>query len=655
MATGTSGQLNEDAAKFLAVQQKYTEEAAKRFRPDGTAQFVNLRDASAGKFRALSEDPWVDHAALNAKEPVKDGSKYKFVILGAGYGALLYAVRLIQAGLTDGGPNDILFVDTAGGFGGTWYWNRYPGLHCDIESYTYMPLLEETGYVPKTKYSPGPALREHANRIAAQWNLADKALFRASVKSASWDEATRAWNLQVKESRGPGEGGRDLQIQAQYFLLAGGILSVPQVPKMPDLELFSGPIFHTARWDFSVSGGSPDDLTLTGLEGKRVGIIGTGATAIQVIPHLAKWAKEVYVFQRTPSHVHWRGQKDTDPEEWRNKIAHKKGWQHHRMQNLNMFLTNGAEDGTENLVNDAWSRLASYAAIIGSPKGGIIEPTPEKIGAHVGSMYQLDAQYTAKVRARVDEIVKNPATAAKLKAWYPTWCKRPTFSDEYLEAFNLPHVHLVDTDGKGIDAATQNGLVVANTTYPLDILVLSTGFRTPAYKSGSPASRADIAVYGRGGKSLDDKWLGQGAATLHGICTNGFPNLFFTGVAQTGQAANFVYTLDAGGQHIAHIIAAAEKKAGPGAVVEVTSEAEEAWSGQIMQRAAYFASVVGCTPGYITAEGEATKTTQDPLAMMKQARSSTWSEGMESFIKVLEAYRAEGDLKGLEITPLLAN
>jgi cation diffusion facilitator CzcD-associated flavoprotein CzcO len=644
-ATGTP---SPEELKFLEIQQKYTEEAAKRLRPDGLDQFVRLKDAGSERFRALAEDPWADHAALNAREPIKDGAKYKFLISGAGYGGMLYAVQLIEAGLASG-PNDILMVDAAGGFGGTWYWNRYPGLHCDVESYIYMPLLEETGYVPKFKYAPGPELLEHANRIATKWNLHDKALFRSSVKSARWDEASQLWNVDVTEGRGPGEPSRELKLQAQYVLVACGILTNPHIPKIPGLETLSGDIFHTARWNYSVTGGSPEDPSLTGLQGKRVGIIGTGATAIQIVPRLAKWAKELYVFQRTPSAVSWRGQRPTDPEEWKSKIAYKKGWQLERMLNFDSYMTNGAKEGQENMVADGWTEMPAFSAVIGSPAAATLVPTPEEIGKHVGRLYLLDLPSREAVRARADSIVQNPETAAKLKPWYPTWCKRPCFSDEYLQTFNLPNVHLVDTDGKGVDSATPTGLVVAGKEYPLDVLVLSTGYVTPSIGSGNPATRAGMQIYGRGGRSLDDKWQNHGAATLHGVCTNGFPNLFFSPVAQSGQAVNNVFSIGAGSEHAVHIIAKAEAKAGAGAIVEVTSEAEEAWTMEILKRAAWFAGVGGCTPGYITAEGEFTRISGDPAEMMKRSRTTPWGEGMESFLNVLRAYRAEGSLNGIEI------
>jgi len=302
--------------KLYALHQKYTAEAAKRFRPDFASQFVPLKEVEAERVRTLSRDPWVDHAALNAREPVKDGARYKFVILGAGYGALILAVRLIEAGLAKKGAKDILIVDNGGGFGGTWYWNRYPGLHCDIESYIYMPLLEETGYVPKSKYSTGEELRQYAELVANKWGLDENALFRTKINTARWSDEKQLWEIALTEGRGPEEKSRELHLEADYFLTASGVFPEPQVPKIEGLEKFAGKMFHTARWDYNITGGSSADPQLTGLEGKRVGILGTGATAIQAIPQLAKYAKELHVFQRTPSHNWARGQRPTDPEEW---------------------------------------------------------------------------------------------------------------------------------------------------------------------------------------------------------------------------------------------------------------------------------------------------------------------------------------------------
>jgi cation diffusion facilitator CzcD-associated flavoprotein CzcO len=626
------------AVKMAALQQKYAEEAAKRLRHDGIQQFVELKDAESGRLRELADDPWVDHSVLNSQDPpVKQGGKYKFVILGAGYGGLLFAVRLIQAGVVDG-PDDIRLVDAAGGFGGTWYWNRFPGLRCDIESYCYMPLLEETGYIPRENYATGPELLEHANRIASQWNLEDKALFRASVHTISWDAAPGLWTVQLTQHRGPTEEPVGMQFHSKYVLIASGVLARPQVPRIPGLDSFSGSMFHTARWDYSATGGSPTNWNLAALKDKRVGIIGTGATAIQVIPQLAKCFKELYVLQRTPSAVHWRGLRYTDPGYFSEKVSVGNGWQMERMLNLNSFAENAPNPGQQNLVGDAWTEMPAQSAIIGSP-GAIIEPTPDKVAEHIARLHALDLPRGEAARERVDRIVKDDETAAKLKAWYPIWCKRVTFSDDYLDTFNLPNVHLVDTNGKGVSSATSTGLVVEGAHYPLDVLVLSTGYRTPAIGNGSIAVRTKIKILGRDNRSLDDKWLGHGPATLHGVCTNGFPNLFFANHAQTGIGINYVMVLDVVASHVAYIVSEAERTGK--SIVEPSTDAEESWSAESMKRAAWFSAMSGCTPGYNTSEGELmTSAQQDVGEMMRRARSAPWGEGITSYRNILRSWQA---------------
>lgn len=307
--------------KLYTLQQKFASEAAKRLRPEAGSQFVPLRNASE-RFKSLEQDPWADHAYLNSKpSAVQDGEQYKYVILGGGFGGLLQAAKLIDLGLVNplakrGEPEDELrIIDDAGGWGGTWYWNRYPGLHCDVESYCYLPLLEELDYPSGWKYAPGAEIREHADRIAGKYCLGDKALWRSRVTAARWDVEKSVWSLTVNEGRGPDEPARNLTVLAEYFFVANGVLAVPQVPKIPGLELFAGDMFHTARWDYNVTGGSQDKPKLTGLEGKRVGIIGTGATAVQAIPRIAEAARELLVFQRTPSNVWPRGQRKVTPEE----------------------------------------------------------------------------------------------------------------------------------------------------------------------------------------------------------------------------------------------------------------------------------------------------------------------------------------------------
>ncbi|KAJ7199969.1 flavin-binding monooxygenase-like family protein [Mycena pura] len=639
-----------------ALQEKYIEERDKRLRADGSAQFIRLVDSD--RFKHLEDDPWVDHTALNAQAPaLQDGDNIRFLVLGAGFGGLLFAVRLIEAGFA---AADIRLVDDAGGFGGTWYWNRFPGIMCDTESYIYMPLLEETGYMPQHKYSHGAELREHAERIAAQWGLADKALFRTRYTRAAWDDTARRWTVHLLETRGRGRGAatRAHTVRAQFVFAASGILVAPHIPRLPGLEDFSGACFHTARWDYAITGGTPTDWNLRALAGKRVGIIGTGATAVQAVPHLARHAQRLYVFQRTPSSVDVRGQRRTDPEEWRTGIAPHKGWQRARCENFNARLAHGPNRPEADLVADGWCHQPGYAAALGreatdagtSPIGG----DPDAIARHVAALHAADVERAERVRARADAIVVDPRVAQLLKAWYPVWCKRPTFHDDYLPAFNLANVELVDTDGRGLERGTSAGVMANGVEYALDVLIFSTGYVAPGAGTGSPAGRGCAEVRGRGGRSMDDKWVEDGAATLHGVTTNGFPNFFFHGPSQGGASVIFTYMMDTTATRVAGMLKAAMARVGGGTaqmdrlVVEVTRDAEEAWSMEILKRASWFAAMSGCTPGYINNEGENDRT--DPQARMKAARRAPWGEGIGSFVKVMNAWHDDGQLEGLEIS-----
>ncbi|KAJ7763641.1 hypothetical protein DFH07DRAFT_956449 [Mycena maculata] len=621
-----------------ALRQKYIEERNKRLRPEGITQFLKLADST--QFKYLQEDPWVDHAAFNAKPPpVSDGDDIKFLVMGAGYGGLLFAVRLIEVGFR---AADIRLIDDAGGFGGTWYWNRYPGLMCDVESYIYMPLLEETGYMPRFKYAYGTELREHADRIAAKWELTGKTLFRSRCHDAEWDDVAKRWILHITEHRGPAEPKREIRLKAQYVYVATGILNAPHIPRLPGFDQFKGQHFHTSRWDYKITGGSDLDWTLDKLKGKTVGIIGTGATAVQAIPQLAKWAKHLYVFQRTPSSVDVRGQRPTDPDEWTNKIASTKGWQCARSENFNSQLVNAPI--SEDLVDDGWSHTLSYCGVIGGP--GIV--SPDNIPEHIAKLHEYDLPRAERVRRRVNEVIRDPEVAERLKPWYPAWCKRPTFHDDYLPVFNRPNVTLVDTDGHGVDALTDDALVANSTSYPIDVLVLSTGYAMHVVEgSGSLAQRAGVKVTGRDGLSMDEKWGREGAASLHGMAAHGFPNFFFPGPNQIGATANFTFALSLIASHIATTLAEAERRVDQSdrLTIEVTRAAEEAWTGEILMRSGWFAGVSGCTPGYMNMEGAAVAV-QD---QMKAARGAFWGEGMLSYVEVLKAWRAEGGLKGFQI------
>ncbi|KAF4632913.1 hypothetical protein G7Y89_g5204 [Cudoniella acicularis] len=616
---------------------KYAEERSKRLRSDASDQYADVRSA---EFSDLGLDPWIDYEALANEEPaLKNGDRVKFLITGAGHSGLLYAHRLIEAGFKS---DDICLIDNAGGYGGTWYWNRYPGLQCDVESYVYLPLLEETGYMPKHKYSRGKEIREHAERIAAHNKL--RALFGTKVDVQEWDEANGEWVVKMTRDLGPKRGTANITARAQFVLVAGGVFPTPKVPILPGFAEFRSrkQVFHTSRWDYKITGGTQDDPALVNLKDKVVGIIGTGATAIQVVPILAKYAKHLYVFQRTPSYCGPRGQKVTDPETW-SQVANKKGWQYARQRNFNSFLTNDPE--LVNLVNDGWTEQRALSGITGNPKF----VSPDKIEEHLSAMFELDVPRAEKVRRRVDEVVKDPAVAEKLKAWYPGWCKRPTFHDGYLESFNQPNVTLVDTNGKGVERYTKDGIMANGVEYALDLLVLSTGF-TVKLIATAPSARASMKVIGRDGRELQDKWSSNDYATLFGVATNQFPNLFLNGFSGGATSLNLTSVFDVNAKLAAYMIAEATRKAqgSDKVIVEVTKEEEDKFTAEVKNKSAWFSVLPTCTPGYFTEEGAVTKL-KSLEEQERVGKFTTWGGGPIDFAQIIEGYKSKGDMKGVQV------
>jgi cation diffusion facilitator CzcD-associated flavoprotein CzcO len=368
---------------------------------------------------------------------------------------------------------------------------------CDVESYIYMPLLEEIGYMPKRKYSYGEELRGYAEMIAERFGLKSQAIFQTKVRDCYWDEEGKEWSVDMAEIR---EEGKEVgfKVKARFVISASGVLNFPKLPDLKGIQDFQGHNFHTSRWNYGVTGGSPSDPALVNLKDKNVGIIGTRATAIQAIPHLAKWAKHLYIFQRTPSAVDERGQQPTDPK-WGNEMTKEKGWQRKRNQNFNSFIGNNATPGEENMVNDNWSKAPSYGALIGSPVANL---DPAGIPAYIGRLHAMDLPRMERVRARVEQVVKDNETAEKLKAWYPTWCKRPCFHDDYLGVFNQPNMTLVDTEGQGVDGLSKDGVLYKGNEYKADVLIFSTGYRSPVL--GNVSGRANMALKGRRGKTMDE-------------------------------------------------------------------------------------------------------------------------------------------------------
>jgi len=498
------------------------------------------------------------------------------VIIGGGFGGLLAGARLREAGV-----DKIRIIEKGGDFGGTWYWNRYPGAQCDIEAYIYLPLLEETGYMPKEKYSFEPEILAHAQRIGKHFDLYKDACFQTEIEEIRWNEDECRWI--IKTNRGD-------TMRTRFIVMSSGPLNRPKLPGIPGIDSYKGHTFHTSRWDYGYTGGDTTG-NLTKLSDKRVAIIGTGATAIQCVPHLAKWAKQLYVFQRTPSSVDERGNKPTDPE-WVKTLT--PGWQRRRMDNFNLLVSGGLAE--VDLVNDGWTDIIrNLGAIL--PRGNGQPTTPEAMMEMARLMEMADFKKMNEIRARVDRIVKDKATADSLKPWYRQFCKRPTFNDEYLPAFNRPNVKLVDTKGRGVDRITEKGLVFDGVEYEVDCIIFATGFEVgTAY-----TRRAGFEVHGRDGKTLTNHWA-NGMKTLHGFYSNGFPNLFHMGFTQNAITANFPHMLEEQAQHIAGLVTHA--KANEARVMEPTEEAEAEWCETIKAKALNTrAFLESCTPGYYNNEG----------------------------------------------------
>jgi len=582
-----------------ALRQKYAAERAKRLRADGNNQYQEI----TGALEHYNSDPYVEPGFTRpALQEQLDA-----VIIGGGFGGLLAAARLQKVGITN-----IRIIEKAGDFGGTWYWNRYPGAQCDIESYVYLPLLEETGYMPKEKYSFAPEIFAHAQRIGRHFNLYERACFQTQVKEARWNDEERRWT--IKTDRG------DL-FKARYVIMSSGPLNRPKLPAISGIEKFKGHTFHTSRWDYNYTGG---DTTggLHKLRDKRVGIIGTGATAIQSVSHLGQHAQQLYVFQRTPSSVDERGNKPTDPE-WAKTLA--PGWQAYRNHNFCSILAGIPIE--EDLVGDKWTSLFKNLSrlLSGKQNSGLS-------GEEMALMSEIaDYQKMNEIRDRVSSIVSDPETAVALKPWYGQWCKRPTFNDEYLPTFNRPNVKLVDTEGKGVERVTENAVVVNGVEYEVDCLIFATGFEVgTAY-----TRRAEFEVYGRGGLCLTDYWA-KGMKTHHGFLSHGFPNCFHMGLTQTGLAPNFTYMLEGQATHIAHVIN--EVRAREGRSVEPTPEAEAEWV-KIVTAPSFITEYQNtCTPGYYNGEGQ--NAHQGFL-------DSQYPEGAVRFYEMLARWREQGDLEGL--------
>ena len=586
-----------------ALRSKYLEERDKRLRSDGNEQYVEL----TGQFAKYLEDPYVKPVE---REPLHDDVTFAFI--GGGFAGLLAGAKMRQAGI-----DDIRIIEKGGDFGGTWYWNRYPGAQCDTASFVYMPLLEETGHMPSEKYCKGPEILDHCRRIGEHFDLYEKAVFSTEVTSLNWDESASRWI--IKTNRGD-------EMRAKFIAMGTGPLHRPKLPGIAGIDTFGGHTFHTSRWDYEYTGGNPAGAPLDGLADKRVGIIGTGATSVQCIPHLARAAKELFVFQRTPSSIDVRNNHSIDPE-WFDTL--EPGWQQRWLVNFTTLQTGGFVD--EDLVKDGWTDISKRIRdklFSADPP----EFTPE---AMERAYHDSDDEKMTEVRARVDQVVNDEITAEKLKPWYRQLCKRPCFHDEYLLAYNEPGTHLIDTDGKGVERIDETGIWANGEHFELDCLIYASGFEVGT----EYARRSGFETVGRDGLTLSEYWA-DGMSSLHGIHMHGFPNLF---MVQPTHGANLIsnipHNLIERGNTIAAIVQhAIDIDADQ---VEVTPEAEAAWMERLITGGRQFAGNPDCTPGYYNNEGQVA----GPGDMVNRLG---FPEGPTAYFEYIAEWRTSGEFGGLD-------
>lgn len=533
------------------------------------------------------------------------------VIIGAGFAGLIVAIEMKKCGI---GP--IRILDTAGDFGGVWYWNRYPGAQCDVESYIYLPFLEETGYIPKEKYSHQPEILEHAQRLGRHFDLYEDALFHTGVTDVRWSDATR-WT--VTTDRGD-------TIRSNFVVIAGGGQDQPRLPDLPGLDEFSGHVFHSCRWDYGYSGGSHAG-DCAGLEGKRVAVVGTGASAVQLVPYIAPSTAHLYVLQRTPVVVGERLNKPTDPA-WAASL--EPGWQDRRMLNYSTLVLGGEQD--EDLVDDGWTHAtAELASVYGGDKGDSDVSAEEAAEA----AERADLRYMEKIRARVDRVVTKGAKAELLKPWYRYFCKRPTFNDLYLPAFNRDNVELIDVSGPvGLERLTANGFVVDGKEYPADAIIFASGFASDL------SQRHGYELTGRGGITLREHWR-ECARSLHGALVHNFPNLFLMGTVHVGLTINYTEMMMRQGRHIARTIELLRARGFE--EIEPSAEAEEAYIEEIVAgREADVAFHASCTPGYFNNEGM-------PVKRGKGLTDAVYAGGLFAWVEMVTDWRETQGFAGAEL------
>ena len=598
-----------------ALKDKYHQERNKRMRRDGGEQYVKPVDDFADAYKA---DP---HTAATPREAIFE--KIDVAVLGGGWSGIMAGVHLRRSGISS-----FRHIDHAGDFGGVWYWNRYPGLQCDNDAYCYLPLLEEMDFMPSKKFADGHEIREHAQSISRKYELYENALFHTMVESLRWDEQLNRWRINTRQGD---------EILARFVIMANGLLNIPKLPGIPGIHDFKGHMFHTARWDYDYTGGKEKHPLMEKLADKRVALVGTGATAIQLTPYLGKYAKQFYLLQRTPSCVDSRRNSETDPE-WVKTL--KPGWQAERRANFHRGANEQLQQGEKDLICDIWTEVnRNISAELEA------QEWPQLTLEEFATRYEeMDFRVMERLRRRVDEIVEDKDTAEMLKPWYRYQCKRPTSNDEYYQTFNRPNVKLLDVSAtQGVERLTEKGFVVDGVEHEVDCIMFASGYEV----TSDLDRRWGIPTFeGRDGLSIYEHWNG-GYKTLHGMMTQGFPNLFTTGYYQGGLNSTLTFNFEAQVEHMTYIIKEVLDRGAASA--EVSEDAQDEWIKHMRETEVDRTQWIhDCTPSYFNNEGKP-DIDENGNEKYRFYLGELYGPGWDAFMKILADWRTAGDLRGLVI------
>jgi len=472
-------------------------------------------------------------------------SKYDIVIVGAGFAGLYALYRFRNEGYR------VKVIEAGNGVGGTWFWNRYPGARCDVESMQYSysfsdEVQQEWSW--SERYAPQGEILEYVNFVADKFDLKKDIQFNTRVNTAVFDEAAGLWEIGCETGE---------TFVAKYCLMATGCLSVPMSPKLDGIERFKGELYRTSSW--------PDKPV--SFEGKRVGLIGTGSSGIQATPRLAAAADHLYVFQRTPNYsipAHNHELDDEYQHDWKSHYPERRAL---AKQTRNNTLNAAGEGPGEGL---SWDE-----------REAVFEERWQFGG--IGFMYGFTDMTSSKVvndhasdfvRRKIDQIVKDPETAAKLKPMhYPIGAKRICVDTDYYKTFNRENVTLLDVKADPIETVTEAGVKLASGEIEVDILILATGF------DAMTGALTRINPVGRGGQTLTERWE-DGPKTYLGMAIDGFPNMFIvTGPGSPSVFTNMVTSVEQNVDWVADCMNRLETEGVQ--TIEATTEAVDDWTVKV--------------------------------------------------------------------------